>query len=261
MLADVAWPAFDPALVIDDVLTIAVQVNGKTRGTIELPRDAEKDAPRRRRWNCRVWCGRLPERHRSGWSSCLTGSSTLLAEEPVGAEPTRRRRRTSRPFLPCLGCGFAALWRAGAERRSRSSFIEIGPIADRTGQLLRIALEERLSPAAARRCRATCLRLFEVSPGPISSFSGMLRQPVRNSGLMRAGCSRIWDECATPPGRPSKQRRSTSLKASSPPSARRTRAAAGGHRDRMIFVCALASTLIGVGPASVRGSAGRQGAA
>ncbi len=44
MLADVAWPGFDPALVIDDVLTIAVQVNGKTRGTIELPRDAEKDA-------------------------------------------------------------------------------------------------------------------------------------------------------------------------------------------------------------------------
>ena len=43
MLADVAWPVFDAALVVDDVLTIAVQVNGKTRGTIELPRDADKD--------------------------------------------------------------------------------------------------------------------------------------------------------------------------------------------------------------------------
>jgi leucyl-tRNA synthetase len=29
--------------VVDDTITIAVQVNGKTRGTIELPRDCAKD--------------------------------------------------------------------------------------------------------------------------------------------------------------------------------------------------------------------------
>ncbi|HMN68117.1 MAG TPA: leucine--tRNA ligase [Bdellovibrionales bacterium] len=40
-----AWPSFDPALVTDDVITMGVQVNGKTRGTCELAPDAsEEDA-------------------------------------------------------------------------------------------------------------------------------------------------------------------------------------------------------------------------
>jgi leucyl-tRNA synthetase len=41
MLAEKAWPQADAALVIDDVVTMAVQVNGKLRATIELPRDCE----------------------------------------------------------------------------------------------------------------------------------------------------------------------------------------------------------------------------
>ncbi|TVR83754.1 MAG: leucine--tRNA ligase [Rhodospirillales bacterium] len=41
-LATAAWPTADPALVVDDTVTIAVQVNGKLRGTLELPRDAEE---------------------------------------------------------------------------------------------------------------------------------------------------------------------------------------------------------------------------
>ncbi len=44
MLADEAWPAADAALLIDDTVTVAVQVNGKLRGTLELPRDAEQAA-------------------------------------------------------------------------------------------------------------------------------------------------------------------------------------------------------------------------
>jgi leucyl-tRNA synthetase len=32
------WPAFDPALCIEDTVTVAVQVNGKVRATLELPR-------------------------------------------------------------------------------------------------------------------------------------------------------------------------------------------------------------------------------
>ena len=39
MLVDEPWPVADPALVLDDILTIAVQVNGKLRGTVALPRD------------------------------------------------------------------------------------------------------------------------------------------------------------------------------------------------------------------------------
>jgi leucyl-tRNA synthetase len=44
LLADEAWPVADPALVVEDTVTIAVQVNGKLRATIELPRDSEQAA-------------------------------------------------------------------------------------------------------------------------------------------------------------------------------------------------------------------------
>ncbi len=37
------WPKFDPKKVIDDVITMAVQVLGKTRGTIEISPDASED--------------------------------------------------------------------------------------------------------------------------------------------------------------------------------------------------------------------------
>ncbi len=44
LLAQESWPQFDPALTVDDQVTIAVQINGKMRGTIQMPRDAAKDA-------------------------------------------------------------------------------------------------------------------------------------------------------------------------------------------------------------------------
>jgi leucyl-tRNA synthetase len=37
-----AWPEFDPALCQDEVITMGVQVNGKMRGTIEIPPDASE---------------------------------------------------------------------------------------------------------------------------------------------------------------------------------------------------------------------------
>jgi leucyl-tRNA synthetase len=44
-LAYASWPTFDPALVVDDTVEVGVQVNGKTRGTATLARDAsEADA-------------------------------------------------------------------------------------------------------------------------------------------------------------------------------------------------------------------------
>jgi leucyl-tRNA synthetase len=45
-LAYVPWPEFDPALVKDDVVEIGVQVNGKLRGTITLPLDADEATAR-----------------------------------------------------------------------------------------------------------------------------------------------------------------------------------------------------------------------
>jgi leucyl-tRNA synthetase len=40
---DAGWPSFDPALVVDDQVTMAVQVNGKTRGTISVAKTATQD--------------------------------------------------------------------------------------------------------------------------------------------------------------------------------------------------------------------------
>ncbi|HUQ45022.1 MAG TPA: class I tRNA ligase family protein, partial [Gemmatimonadaceae bacterium] len=40
---DAGWPAFDPALVTEDRITMAVQVNGRTRGTISVPTAATQD--------------------------------------------------------------------------------------------------------------------------------------------------------------------------------------------------------------------------
>ena len=39
MLIDTPWPKADPALLIENTVTIAVQVNGKLRATLTLPRD------------------------------------------------------------------------------------------------------------------------------------------------------------------------------------------------------------------------------
>jgi leucyl-tRNA synthetase len=41
MVVETAWPAADPDLVRQDTLTIAVQVNGKRRGEIEIARNAD----------------------------------------------------------------------------------------------------------------------------------------------------------------------------------------------------------------------------
>jgi leucyl-tRNA synthetase len=40
MVCDAPWPEADPAYLIDDTVVIAVQVNGKRRGEIEMPKDA-----------------------------------------------------------------------------------------------------------------------------------------------------------------------------------------------------------------------------
>jgi len=41
LLCDAPWPKADASLTRDDSVTVAVQVNGKLRATIELPRDCD----------------------------------------------------------------------------------------------------------------------------------------------------------------------------------------------------------------------------
>ena len=43
LLADEAWPQADVALIADEQVTLAVQVNGKKRATVSLPMDAPED--------------------------------------------------------------------------------------------------------------------------------------------------------------------------------------------------------------------------
>ncbi len=45
-IAHVAWPTYDPALCVDDEIELPVQVNGKVRSRVLLPRDATQDQAR-----------------------------------------------------------------------------------------------------------------------------------------------------------------------------------------------------------------------
>jgi leucyl-tRNA synthetase len=40
---DSGWPTYDPALLVESTVTMAVQVNGKTRGTIVVAKDVTQD--------------------------------------------------------------------------------------------------------------------------------------------------------------------------------------------------------------------------
>jgi leucyl-tRNA synthetase len=43
LIADQSWPTHDPALLVDDEVTIAVQVNGKLRDTLSVAKTMSKD--------------------------------------------------------------------------------------------------------------------------------------------------------------------------------------------------------------------------
>jgi leucyl-tRNA synthetase len=42
LIADAAWPEVDPALLVEDEVTIAIQVNGKLRDTLTAAKGADK---------------------------------------------------------------------------------------------------------------------------------------------------------------------------------------------------------------------------
>jgi len=44
MVADASWPEFDPALLVDDQVTVVVQINGKLRDTLDAPRGLDRAA-------------------------------------------------------------------------------------------------------------------------------------------------------------------------------------------------------------------------
>ena len=44
LIADAAWPVVDPKLLVDDEVTVAIQVNGKLRDTLLLPKGMDRQA-------------------------------------------------------------------------------------------------------------------------------------------------------------------------------------------------------------------------
>ncbi len=44
LIAEAVWPSFDPSLMVDDQVTLAVQVNGKLRDTLTAPRGLDRAA-------------------------------------------------------------------------------------------------------------------------------------------------------------------------------------------------------------------------
>jgi leucyl-tRNA synthetase len=43
LVADADWPNYDPALLVEDEVTIAIQINGKLRDTLTMPKGSAKD--------------------------------------------------------------------------------------------------------------------------------------------------------------------------------------------------------------------------
>ena len=43
MIVNAAWPSFDTAMLVDDEVTLVVQVNGKVRDKLTAPRDMGKE--------------------------------------------------------------------------------------------------------------------------------------------------------------------------------------------------------------------------
>ncbi len=87
-LAHEPWPTWDEALCVDDVVEMAVQVNGKVRGRVTLPRAANEDDARPRR-RARRRGRRRPHRRENG--------------EEVHLRPRQdhqHRRRLTRPGGP-----------------------------------------------------------------------------------------------------------------------------------------------------------------
>ena len=138
MIADAAWPEVDPALLVEDEVTIAVQVNGKLRDTLSAPegrrsRGAGGDG-------ARLGQGRAQPRGQAA---------------PQGdrrARPPRERRRMKRlailiaAALLLAGCGLRPLYSGGARGAVATTLesVAVAPIQGRAGWLVRTALEDRL---------------------------------------------------------------------------------------------------------------------
>ena len=157
LLADQPWPVADPQLTRDEQVTIAIQVNGKLRGTLEIPRDMDKLPSRTPPWSCRRCCAGSKAGRRARSSSCRTASSISSREMPAHLRAAPRPRGVLRGArvllalgspLALSGCGWAPLYGEAASGPASEELraIHVEPIPERIGQRLQIALRSSLNP-------------------------------------------------------------------------------------------------------------------
>ena len=192
MVADAAWPTFDPALLVDDQVTLAVQVNGKLRDTLTAPRGLDRAAA-----EALALASDKVQRQLGGASA---------AQGDCRSRPAGEYRRMMRARSPSLagaaalgGCGLQPLYarrRRAARSRRRCARSQVAPIQGQVGWLVRNKLVDRLgdggSGDAALSARRRARRQYH-----------RLRHPRRPRGDARAADAAR----ALPAGRPRQRRR------------------------------------------------------
>src|SRR5205814_6785719 len=104
LIADTPWPKADPELARDEQVTIAVQVNGKLRGTVELPRDAA-----------------------AGDVEQAALALPQVANQLAGRPPKKNRRRAQPHREPCgLNGRSPRPASTGARRPARAPWLRLG---------------------------------------------------------------------------------------------------------------------------------------
>ena len=141
MIATLDWPEADPSWLKRETIEVAVQVNGKLRGTISLAPDVEKNSPKK--WHLpfllfrRYWMGI----HRRRSSLFRTGSSMSLSRFTL---------------LALLALIVSACGASLSERHQLDAAlgqIEVKTGGDREGQLFRHEIERLLSRSPAGETR------------------------------------------------------------------------------------------------------------
>ena len=142
LVANAAWPSFDPALLVDDQVTLAVQVNGKLRDTLSAPRGLDRAAA-----EALALASDKVQRQLDGPAH----------ESDCRSRPAGEYRRMMRRLLPILAAcrpdrlrASTALWRGREEPDRRDPALGEGR-ADRRPVGLAGAQQAGRSPRRSRR--------------------------------------------------------------------------------------------------------------
>ena len=138
LVTEAEWPSFDPAMLVDDQVTIAVQVNGKLRDTLNAPRGLGREEAEA----LGVGVGQ----------SAASISRRRAAQGHCRSRPAGEYRRMMRLALLLAAsfilsaCGLRPLYGGGANSPVAASLrsIQVAPIEGQVGWLMHNKLSDRL---------------------------------------------------------------------------------------------------------------------